>query len=205
MRYLFTVAAAFVVTGLIFFGMQRLVDEPGGELGARASSPPIEMVRVKRESAPVEKVRELPDKPAMADEPPPPSVSMGQPGAPGLAVSAATGIATPEANVDVRMGSAIDGAPVGDAAASPMVRVNPTMPRKAHIEQVEGVVLVGFDIGPTGSTQNVRVIEEEPPGFGFGGAARRAIERWRYRAKVVDGQPVLQKGLRVRLSFEHAR
>jgi len=64
-------------------------------------------------------------------------------------------------------------------------------------------VLVRFDIGPTGSTRNVRIIDEDPLGFGFGAAAVRAVKRWRYRPQIADGAAVVQKGLQVRLAFEH--
>jgi protein TonB len=45
------------------------------------------------------------------------------------------------------------------------------------------------------------VVESTPPGM-FERAALRAIERWRYRPAVVDGEPVERRGLQVRLRFE---
>jgi len=61
--------------------------------------------------------------------------------------------------------------------------------------------VIRFDIGPTGNVRNVVVVEEEPPGFGFGNAAKRAVERWKYRPKVIDGQGVIQSGVETELRF----
>lgn len=203
MRYLLTVGAAIAVTAALFLGMQHLISDPGGEVAEPPSGPTIDMVRVQRETAPVEKQRELPQKPEVIDEPPPPVVAAEAPSAPGPGLAVEGSIAAPKARLDLKPGAAVAASAVSDAAATPVVRVNPTMPRKATVEQIPGTVVVAFDIGPTGSTQDVRIVEETPPGFGFGLAARKAVKRWRYRAKIVDGEPVLQKGLRVKLRFEH--
>lgn len=201
-RYPFALGAAFAVTTGIFFGMQRLIADNDGELKERVKSPPIEMVRVKRDTPPAEKKRELPQKPKTTDEPPPPAMEMSNPGAPGATVSVPIAAPVPTANLDLRAGPNLGAAPVGDAAATPLVRVNPQMPRKAKMEGVGGSVLVRFDIGPTGRTENVEIIEEEPLGYGFGNAALRAVQRWKYRPKVIDGEGVIQRGLQVRFPFK---
>ncbi len=202
LRYPFAIGAAFAVTTGIFFGMQLLIADSGGELKDRAKSPPIEMVRVKRDTPPVEKKRELPQKPKTSDEPPPPQMEMSDPGAPGATVAVPIATPTPQANLNLRAGPNLGAAPVGDSSATPLVRVQPQIPRKARMEGITGSAMVRFDIGPTGRTENVQVIDEEPLGYGFGNAALRAVKRWKYRPKVIDGAAVIQKGLQVRLSFK---
>lgn len=205
MRYLIPAGLAIAVTCAVFFGMQHLIADPDGELGEPSPRATIEMVRVRHETPAQPKPRTLPHKPEMAAEPPPPAVQMAAPGAPGAVAAAGVDVTTPEADLDIKVEPGIDRAAVGEADATPMVRVEPTMPRKAMIEQVEGVVLVRFDIGPTGSTADVQIVHERPLGFGFGDAARKAVQRWRYRPRVVDGAPVIQKGVQVRLRFAHRR
>lgn len=202
LRYPFAIGAAFAVTSGIFFGMQLLIADSGGELKDRVKSPPIEMVRVKRDTPPVEKKRELPQKPKTTDEPPPPQMEMSDPGAPGASVAVPIATPTPQADLNLRAGPNLGAAPVGDSAATPLVRVNPQMPRKAKMEGIGGRVLVRFDIGPTGRTENVQVIDEEPLGYGFGNAALRAVKRWKYRPKVIDGAAVIQKGIEVLFPFK---
>lgn len=202
LRYPFALGAAFAVTSGIFFGMQLLIADSDGELKERVKSPPIEMVRVKRDTPPMEKKRELPQKPKTTDEPPPPSMEMSDPGAPGASVAVPIAAPTPQANLNLKAGPNLGAAAVADSAATPLVRVNPTVPRKAKMEGVGGSVLVRFDIGPTGRTQNIVIIEEQPVGYGFGNAVMRAVSRWKYRPKVIDGQGVIQKGLQVRFPFK---
>lgn len=198
LRYPVAIGAAFAVTTGIFFGMQLLIADSGGELKERKPSPPIEMVRVKRESAPIEKKREMPQKPEKMDEPPPPSMEMSDPSAPGAMAAMPIAAPTPQAAVSLQGGPNL-GAAVADSSATPLVRVQPAVPRKAQLEGVSGRVMVRFDIGPTGKVQNVQIIEAEPTGYGFENAVMRAVKRWKYRPKVVNGQAVVQKGIQVAL------
>lgn len=202
LRYPLAIIAAFATTFGIFFGMHLLVVETEGALQAPIQGGTIEMVRVKRETAPVEKKREMPQKPQTLDEPPPPQMEMSDPGAPGgAAVSMPIAAPTPQAAVKMRGGPNLGAAPVGNAAATPLVRVLPQCTRKMQLEGIEGWVEVRFDIGPTGQTTNASVIDAEPKGYGFESNVLRAIERWKYRPKIVDGQGVVQKGLQVKISF----
>lgn len=199
-RYPLALTLAFGATFGIFFGMHLLVAETDGEMKKPIEGGRIEMVRVKRESRPVEKKREMPQKPETLDEPPPPQMQMSNPGGPGDALSVPISAPSPKAAVKLRGGPNLGAAPVGNAAATPLVRVSPQMPRKAQLEGIEGWVEVRFDIGPTGKVINAKVIDAQPRGI-FENAALRAIKRWKYRPKVVDGQGVIQKGLQVRIKF----
>lgn len=202
LRYPLAIIAAFATTFGIFFGMHLLVVETEGALQAPIQGGTIEMVRVKRETAPVEKKREMPQKPQTLDEPPPPQMEMSDPGAPGgAAVTVPIAAPTPQAAVKMRGGPNLGAAPVGNAAATPLVRVQPQCTRKMQLEGINGSALVRFDIGPTGQTLNVTLIDVEPNGYGIESNVVRAIERWKYRPKVVDGQGVVQKGLQVKISF----
>lgn len=201
LRYPLALGGAVVATVAIFFGMQALVSEVEGELLEARKSPPIQMVRVKHEAPPVEKKRELPQKPQTAEEPPPPSMEMSDPTAPSAAEAVAISAPTPESSFKMQGGTGISTVVAGDTAATPLVRVNPELPLKARAAGIGGRVVVRFDIGPTGNVKNVRIIEEDPTGYGFGKAAKRAVERWKYRPKVIDGQGVIQSGVETELRF----
>lgn len=196
------IGSAVIVTAALFFGMQLLVSESNAEIAERVPSPPIEMVRVVPEPRPIEAERVLPPKPQQMDEPPPPAVDLAQPGTPGA--SSAVRIDAPGPK-DVVAAPALGGVAltaVAEGRAEPIVRILPTMPRRAVIEQVPGRVVVRFDIGPTGRVLNPRVIEAEPRGFGFEAAVIAALGKWRYRPQRVDGQPVTQKGVLIAFPFE---
>lgn len=200
LRYPIAIVAAFATTFGIFFGMHLLIAESEGALQTPIAGSTIEMVRVKRETTPIEKKREMPQKPQDLNEPPPPQMEMSNPNAPGAtAVAMPIAAPTPQASVKMRSGPNLGSAPVGNAAATPLVRVLPQCTRKMQLEGIEGWVEIRFDIGPTGQTQNAAVIDAEPKGYGFESTVLRAIERWKYRPKIVDGQGVVQKGLQVKI------
>jgi protein TonB len=84
-----------------------------------------------------------------------------------------------------------------EAEVQPIVRILPDYPPNGH---GDGWVLVQFDITRVGTVANARVVDASPRGM-FEKNALKAIERWRYRPAVMDGQAVERRGLRVRLSF----
>ena len=94
-------------------------------------------------------------------------------------------------------------ATVGDGPLVAVVRVQPDYPPRASQQGLEGWVIVEFDVTAAGTVENVRVIESSHGVFER--AAIRAAERFRYRARVVDGVPQPTRGLRNRFRFEMER
>ena len=82
----------------------------------------------------------------------------------------------------------------------PIVRVNPTYPQRAAQRGIEGWVVLEFTIDTDGRTKAARVIDNEPSNI-FDSAALRAISKWRYRPRVVDGVPEEVEGAQVKLTF----
>ncbi|MCA9538010.1 MAG: energy transducer TonB [Myxococcales bacterium] len=201
-RYLLSTAMALGVTFGVFYGMQSLVVQTDAALDKPQSGGVIDFVRVKRESLPEPKKRELPDKPRSVDEPPPPQMQMKSSEG-GAAVAAAMAIQapTPKAEVKLRGGPKLGAAPVSDSSAIPLVRINPQYPRSARQARIEGWVKVRFDVGPTGKVENPVVLDAQPKGV-FESAALAAFRRWKYRPKVVSGQPVVQRGQVTKILFK---
>ncbi|WP_281560461.1 energy transducer TonB [Thalassomonas sp. RHCl1] len=103
----------------------------------------------------------------------------------------------------VDLGSSIstgvfDGA--ADTEARPIVQIPPKYPMVALSSGTEGWVLLAFDINPLGGVENVKVLEANPKRI-FNKAAKQALRKWKYRAKLVDGTAVAQKNLTVQLDF----
>ncbi|MEM1080118.1 MAG: energy transducer TonB [Pseudomonadota bacterium] len=61
-----------------------------------------------------------------------------------------------------------------------LVRVSPGYPREAVLNDVEGLVVLSFEIDPKGRTQDIRVETSEPPGV-FDESAVQAVSRWLYK------------------------
>ncbi|WP_371193261.1 energy transducer TonB [Glaciecola sp. SC05] len=64
----------------------------------------------------------------------------------------------------------------------------------------EGWVMLEFDINTLGEPVNISVLESVPARI-FDKEAVRALTKWKYKPKIVDGVPVVQKDLKVRLDF----
>ena len=71
----------------------------------------------------------------------------------------------------------------------PIVRIDPQWPREALLEGIQGWVEVEFTILPDGSVADPRVVNSEPRRV-FDRNALRAILRWKFKPRIVDGQPV---------------
>jgi protein TonB len=91
--------------------------------------------------------------------------------------------------------------PVSDQSEIPIVRVEPVYPQRALERGIEGWVEVEFTVTEVGSISEPTILRSHPSGI-FNRAALRAIERWKYEPKVVDGQPVSRPGMRNRFRFE---
>jgi protein TonB len=191
------IGLACIVTFALFWAMQKLISA-SGELKEGRSPPSIEFVRLKRNTAPETKKREPPKREKPEQQPPPPEMNLAENMNPGEAV----GEIMPMADTDVELGKATSlGAGGGDSDVVPLVRVDPQYPPKARQRRIEGWVEIEFTIGPAGTVENPKVIGAYPPTV-FEQAALRAVRRWRYNPKVVDGVAVKRPGVQVRLRFE---
>jgi protein TonB len=81
--------------------------------------------------------------------------------------------------------------------------IKPSYPRAAADSELEGWVLVEFDISAAGSVENARVIRSSHAVFEA--AALRAVEKTLYRPRVVDGEALPMRGLRKQIVFEMER
>ncbi len=83
--------------------------------------------------------------------------------------------------------AAVDRTAEGDII--PLVRIQPQYPRDAQIKGTEGWVTIEFTITPVGTVTKPRVIDSKPPRI-FNREAIRAILKWKFKPRVVDGQAV---------------
>ena len=87
-----------------------------------------------------------------------------------------------------------------DRDARPIVQINPKYPVSAARDGIQGWVLLAFDIDPLGGVVNVNVLDSAPKRV-FDKAAKQALRKWKYRAKLVNGLAVTQERLTVQLDF----
>ena len=78
----------------------------------------------------------------------------------------------------------------------PVSRTPPQYPYQATRRRIEGWVRVSFLVTETGSVEDVVLLESEPEGI-FDRAAVRAVSKWKFKPRIVDGQPVAARAEQV--------
>jgi protein TonB len=82
--------------------------------------------------------------------------------------------------------------PIFSSNVTPIVRALPKYPAQALRRSVEGWVKIEFIITTDGNVSNPRVIAAQPSDE-FNDAALAAIRQWKFKGKVVNGQPATQR------------
>ena len=186
-----TIALFWLMNYLITHGMDAITEEVQGAA--------IDFTRVDRDETVQTKDRQLPDRPDKPDAPPPPPpmnlASNTAPDSGGVGIINAPALSR-GLNLD-RSGLA---APT-DGDAIPLVRVPPQYPQRAASRGIEGWVQLEFTITESGGVEDIVVVAAEPSGY-FERAAERALSRWKYKPKIVDGRPARRYNNQVVITFE---
>lgn len=91
------------------------------------------------------------------------------------------------------LGDLSPGQAVADGDLIPLVQISPRYPSYAMSRNIEGWVNLEFTIRADGSVADPIVLESVPPRV-FDHSAIRAILRWKFKPRVVNGQPVDSRG-----------
>jgi protein TonB len=195
-RYSIGVGLGAVITFLLFLIMQAVIsnDEANIEEGVRGKL--LDMVRL-TDDEDIQLKNRKPKPPPPPDEPPP---TMPKPQFDSSVDSQGVDMSQVDVNVDLNIGG---GGFSSDGEYLPIVKVAPVYPRRAQTRGIEGFVLLEFIVTRTGAVQNPVVIESKPPGI-FDRAAVNAALKFKYKPKVVNGEPIDVAGVRNRITFELA-
>ncbi len=187
--------ASAVTTALLLIVMQSLINGPGA---VPEAAPPVRITEylpvlenVAPEPAPP------PEPPAPPESPPPAPLDLLIDG-PGVG-TAIVMLPPPLEAVRVNARSSV---PDGDIL--PVFKVAPAYPRAAAQRQLEGYVVVRFTVDEAGRVVDPEVVEAQPRGV-FERSALDAVQRFKYRPRVVNGQPVRVHGVLHRLTYEMSR
>ena len=194
-RYLIGVVAGAVVTFMLFLLMQALIKSDKSPFSDAAGGKILEFVRLQEDQELITKQRK-PKPPPPPDEPPP---DMPKPDFISSDVSTGIDIGAVDVNLDLNITGT--GGFSSDGEYLPIVKVAPIYPRRAQTRGIEGYVLLEFIVTSTGAVRNPVVIEAKPPGI-FDRAAVQASLKFKYKPKVVNGEPVEVAGVRNLIKFE---
>jgi len=195
-RYIFAIVVGTMVTLSLLFVMHLLI-----EYGESAMSTPrdrhmLEFVRVKRnENVNTEELtpEKPPKPPEVPPEVPPQDMDTVDPNAPTVNIPA------PEVSGNTDIGGP-GGMNIAEGDYLPIVRVAPVYPARALSRGVEGYVDMGFTVTTTGSVKDPAVLFSTSSLFDR--AATRAVLKFKYKPRVVDGQPVEVPNVKTRITFK---
>ena len=194
-RYTISIVIGSIVTVSLLFVMQLLI-----VTGKQALTKPrerfnLEFVRVKRnENLNVEDI--MPEKPPKPPETPPetPPQEMDNinPDAPKINVA-------PPAVANTQDIGGPGGMNIAEGDYLPIVRVAPVYPARALSRGLEGFVDLMFTVTTAGTVKDPVVLQSTSSLFER--AAMRAVLKFKYKPRVVDGVPVEVPGVKTRISF----
>lgn len=218
-------AAAVLVTLLLFYTMHVMISGRSGGLKSTESGPIIEFVHLKPDDSVATKNRLRPERPKLQKSMPPmpsrampgaakpamPKPQMAMPAPAGIKLQGGPFLGSVGQPGPAAAGKPGAGAPGAGAAGGfsanedlvPLARIAPRYPRRAALEGIEGWVKIEFTVLEDGSVADP-VVTEAKPGHIFNREAIRAILRWKFRPKLVDGKPVKQRASQT-ISFKLAK
>ncbi len=196
-RIAFVTPGALLVTLLLLALMVSLISIADKSLdkSERIKLPDIHMPEVEIE---VQRLIEKPDKPKV-DETPPPDIpqqdfdkidgnaAVGQIAPPGI-----------KAKLDLNIGAGLQ---ASDGEYLPIVKVAPQYPRRALNRGIEGYVILEYTVTKNGTVKNPIVVESKPQGT-FDKAAIKSALRYKYKPRVVDGEPMEVHGVQTKITFQ---
>lgn len=198
-RVILSVLIGAAIAFSLFVVMAKLI-ENSSRPGEEVEPPPVIDIVMDTPDDSTQTRQRVPPPPP----PPPKQPPKIQPVEPDQADADASGMSFNMPNVDVG-GASIDIGGVGamqrDGEATPIVRIEPRYPVQAARDGKEGWVRLSFTINEVGGVEDIDVIEADPRRV-FDREAKRALSKWKYKPKIVDGKPVKQYNMKVQLDFK---
>lgn len=201
-------AVGIVVTLVLFYLMQALIQGADSALTEDKIGNLVDFVRVKHDQEAQTRPRKPPKPPPPEEEPPEPPKEFE------VVVDDTT-----FTMVDIGVGININigGGGFGmDGEYLPIVKVQPQYPRRALTRGMTGWVIVEFTVTKQGTVRDPIVVENcgwvqssrntgecfDSPNRVFDSAAAKAALKFKYKPKVIDGDPVDTAGVRNKITFE---
>ena len=192
-RYAISIGLGASVTFALLFVMQLLIATGRGAITEAKAFRIVDFVRVERQSI-VETKKEKPEKPPEPEQAP----DMPSPDTlDSFDSSMAVSMSSPVIDASLNIGGV--GFGVSDGEYLPIVKVAPIYPARAASRGLEGYVILEFTVTRAGTVRDVFVVESTSSIFER--AATTAAYKFKYKPRVIDGEPVEVPGVRNKITF----
>ena len=208
-RFGLSALAGILTTCALFYLMQALIQGADSALTEDRIGNLVDFVRIKQDQDLQTKTRKA-KKPPPPDEPPPTAppkdfnVNIDK---------SAFNMSNVDLSLDIDIGG---GFGFSDGDYLPIVKVQPQYPRRALSRGMTGWVIVEFTVTEQGSVTDPLIIETcgwvknarnegecfDNPNTVFNSAATKAALKFKYKPKVIDGNPVATAGVQNKITFE---
>lgn len=187
----FLLLFTFIFVFVLFYLMAQLISKDHDLSRMKMAGSIIEFSMTKVRSKTIEKKRQLPLK---KKEIKPPKFKPIKPNLPTqIKDNTAFNVSDLVGQLKMEQGAGI-------SDLTPLVRIQPQYPIGARMKGIEGWVILKFNITERGTTSHVKVLQSQPPRV-FDQAAVGAVLKWKYRPKIENGKPVVQRGVKINLEF----
>jgi protein TonB len=192
-RYAMSIGIGTAVTFSLLFLMQLLIATGRGALTEAATFRITDFVRVERNEV-IETIKPKPEKPPEPEVPPDlPTPS----NADNFDSSMSVSMSAPSLNANLSIGGV--GFGVSDGEYLPIVKVAPVYPSRALSRGLEGNCILEFTVTRTGAVTDVMTVECSSSLFER--AATQAALKFKYKPRVIDGEPVDVRGVQHLITF----
>ena len=191
-----SLALGTLITFALLWIMQILIATGKGALSDRSEFEFADFVRVKQEEL-IEQKKPKPKKPPKPEEQPPdvPPPQLDNLDPSGQSIN----IGRVSVDTGVSIGG-IGGFQNVDGEYLPIVKVAPVYPRRAQSRGLSGYCILQFVVTAAGTTADIQVVECSSSVFER--ASVNAAAKFKYKPRVVDGEPIDTPGVKHKISFE---
>lgn len=153
-----------------------------------------DFIRVRQEETIDQKDRKPPKPPEVEEKPPempPPDIDNLDPNTPRVNLG--------RIDVDMQFGMGAASFNV-DGEYLPIVRVEPMYPRRAQSRGLEGHCDMQFTVTRTGEV--IDAVATYCSSSVFESASVKAVLKWKYKPRVINGEPIDSQGVQTRLTYK---
>jgi protein TonB len=194
LNYWIRIGSPLVATLVVFLIIQSIISQ-GSSIDNKSDNPNfVDFIRIKQDDSLQERKRTIPDKPQTPKRPPQPKIELDVNKPPPVA---RLDFEMPDFSLPTDFSGAflgrLESMGAGISQLIPIVKVAPRCPREAQMKGINGSVKMLLNVNSSGKVDKIS-IQSFKPSRVFNAEAIKAVKRWQFKPKTIDGIAVDQKG-----------